>query len=150
MRTKLRPIEVLLVEDHPGDARLTQEAFRNCARPIQLHHAWNGDQAWAFLQRRDGYARAPRPSLILLDLNMNGMSGLETLALIKADPSLREIPVIVLTTSDNEADVLACYKLGANCYLRKPAQWDAFESLMGMIDAFWFARTKLPRMTALA
>ena len=144
MQDNCTPIGILLVEDHPGDARLTQEAFRNCNRQIRLHHAWNGIEALSFL-RRDGInVGAPQPSLILLDLNMLKMGGLQTLTLIKGDPTLSSIPVIVLTTSDKEADVLSCYKLGANCYLRKPAQWDAFASLIEALEAFWFTRARLP------
>jgi chemotaxis family two-component system response regulator Rcp1 len=95
-------IDILLIEDHPGDARLTQEAFADCARPIRLHHAWDGEEALEFL-RREGRHRSD-PRLILLDLKLPGLSGHETLALIKGDPNLRAIPVIVLTTSDREAD----------------------------------------------
>jgi chemotaxis family two-component system response regulator Rcp1 len=138
------PIHILLVEDQPGDARLTQEAFHNCERQILLDHAWNGIEALSFL-RRDGInLGAARPSLILLDLNMPKMGGLETLKSIKGDQFLSSIPVIVLTTSDNEADVLSCYRLGASCYLRKPAQWDDFQSLIKALEIFWFTRAKLP------
>jgi chemotaxis family two-component system response regulator Rcp1 len=139
------PIDILLVEDHPGDARLTQEAFHNCPRQILLHHAWNGFEALSFMRREGINVGAPRPSLILLDLNLPKMGGLETLTLIKGDQSFSAIPIIVLTTSDNEADVLSCYRLGASCYLNKPAHWDAFESLIGALEAFWFTRAKLPR-----
>jgi two-component system, chemotaxis family, response regulator Rcp1 len=143
MQTQVRevqPIEILLVEDHPGDARLTIEAFHHCDAALRLHHAWNGLEAMAFLRRLG----APRPALVLLDLKMPEMGGRETLAQIKSDANLRDIPTIVLTNSDDEADVLACYKLGANCYLRKPPQWDAFDALMRSIDAFWLTRAKLP------
>lgn len=140
-------VDVLLIEDHPGDACLTQEAFRHMARPIRLHHAWNGVEAMAFLRHEGIHADAPRPAIILLDQNMPQMGGLETLTLIKRDPNLRGIPVLILTTSDAEADVLACYRLGASCYLRKPAHWDAFEDLLRGIDAFWFAKAGLPQLT---
>jgi chemotaxis family two-component system response regulator Rcp1 len=138
------PIDILLVEDHPGDARLTQEAFRSCTREIRLHHSWDGIEALSFLRQEGIHLDAPRPSVILLDLNMHKMGGLETLALIKGDESLAAIPVIVLTTSDNEADVYACYRLGANCYLRKPAEWDGFQALMEKTETFWFTLAKLP------
>jgi two-component system, chemotaxis family, response regulator Rcp1 len=141
------PIDILLIEDQPGDARLTQEAFRNCKRQILLHHAWNGIEALSFL-RRDGInVGAPQPSLILLDLNMPEMNGQETLTAIKSDPRFSSIPILVLTTSDHEADVLSCYRLGASCYLRKPAHWDAFTSLIEALEVFWFTRAKLPRTT---
>jgi two-component system, chemotaxis family, response regulator Rcp1 len=145
MPIKEMAIDILLIEDHPGDARLTQEAFADCARPIRLHHAWDGEEALEFLRREGRHRSDPRPSLILLDLKLPGLSGHETLALIKGDPKLRAIPVIVLTTSDREADILATYRLGANCHLQKPAEWDAFQSLISTMDRFWFTRAKLPQ-----
>jgi chemotaxis family two-component system response regulator Rcp1 len=139
------PIEVLLVEDSAGDVRLTQEAFRDSGKPVRLHLASNGIEAMAFLRREGSHADAPRPDLILLDLNLPKMDGREALALIKTDQSLRTIPTIILTTSDDEADVLISYQLQANCYLRKPAHWDAFDKLMRSINAFWLTRAKLPQ-----
>jgi two-component system, chemotaxis family, response regulator Rcp1 len=139
-------IDVLLIEDHPGDARLTEEAFGQCARPIRLHHAWDGEEALQFLRREHRHRDSPRPSLVLLDLKMRGLGGHETLAQIKGDPNLKAIPVIVLTTSDRDADVSASYKLGANCYLQKPVDWDTFNSLIRTMDGFWFARARLPRV----
>jgi chemotaxis family two-component system response regulator Rcp1 len=139
-------IDVLLIEDHPGDARLTQEAFGQCARPIRLHHAWNGEEALQFLRREGSHRNASRPSLVLLDLKILGLGGHEKLALMKGDPKLRAIPVVVLTTSDSDADVSASYKLGANCYLQKPVDWDAFNSLIITMDGFWFARARLPQV----
>jgi two-component system, chemotaxis family, response regulator Rcp1 len=115
-------------------------------KPIRLHHAWDGDEALKFLRREGIHRNAPRPSLVLLDLKMPGLGGHETLALIKGDPKLRAIPVVVLTTSDSDADVSASYKLGANCYLQKPAAWDAFSSLIRTMDGFWFARARLPQV----
>jgi chemotaxis family two-component system response regulator Rcp1 len=141
-RDKTTPIHILLVEDQPGDARLTQEAFRNCERQILLHHEWNGIEALSYL-RREGIHQ---PSLILLDLNMPKMGGLDTLRSLKGEQRFSSIPVVVLTTSDNEADVLCCYRLGASCYLRKPAQWDEFQSLIEALEEFWFTRAKLPRV----
>jgi CheY-like chemotaxis protein len=138
------PIQVLLVEDSPGDVRLTQEAFRDSGKSVRLHLACDGIEAMAFLRREGVYADAPRPDLILLDLNLPRMDGREVLALIKKDPSLKIIPTIILTTSDDEADVVISYQLQANCYLRKPAHWDAFDSLVRSINAFWLARAKLP------
>jgi two-component system, chemotaxis family, response regulator Rcp1 len=139
-------IEVLLVEDSPGDVRLTQEAFRDSGKPVRLHLAADGIEAMAFLRRQGVYADAPRPDLILLDLNLPRMDGREVLALIKKDQSLRIIPTIILTTSDDEADVQISYQLQANCYLRKPAHWDAFDNLVQSINAFWLNRAKLPQL----
>jgi two-component system, chemotaxis family, response regulator Rcp1 len=139
------PIEVLLVEDSLGDVRLTQEAFRGSSKPVRLHLAADGIEAMAFLKREGIHANAPRPDLILLDLNLPRMDGREVLALIKRDQSLKIIPTIILTTSDDEADVVISYQLQANCYLRKPAHWDAFDSLVRSINAFWLTRAKLPQ-----
>jgi two-component system, chemotaxis family, response regulator Rcp1 len=139
------PIEVLLVEDSPGDVRLTQEAFREKGKPVRLHLAADGVEAMAFLRHEGVYANAPRPDLILLDLNLPRMDGREVLALIKRDQSLKIIPTIILTTSDDEADVTISYQLRANCYLRKPAHWDAFDNLVRSINAFWLTRAKLPQ-----
>ena len=138
-------IEVLLVEDSPGDARLTREAFRDSGMPVRVHLAADGIEAMAFLRREGIYANAPRPDLILLDLNLPKMDGREVLALIKKDQDLKIIPTIILTTSDDEADVMVSYQLQANCYLRKPAHWDAFDSLVRSINAFWLTRAKLPQ-----
>jgi chemotaxis family two-component system response regulator Rcp1 len=139
------PIELLLVEDSPGDVRLTQEAFRETGKPVRLHLAADGIEAMAFLRHEGIYTDAPRPDLILLDLNLPKMDGREVLALIKKDPSLKIIPTIILTTSNAEADVQISYQLQANCYLRKPTHWDAFDSLVESINAFWLTRAKLPQ-----
>jgi chemotaxis family two-component system response regulator Rcp1 len=138
-------IEVLLVEDSPGDVRLTQEAFRESGKPVRLHLASDGIEAMAFLRREGVYADAVRPDLILLDLNLPKMDGRQVLALIKADQNLKIIPTIILTTSDAESDVVISYQLQANCYLRKPAHWDAFDNLVRSINAFWLTRVKLPQ-----
>jgi two-component system, chemotaxis family, response regulator Rcp1 len=140
-------IEVLLVEDSPGDVRLTQEAFRDSGKRVRLHLAADGVEAMAFLRGEGTYADAPRPDLILLDLNLPKMDGREVLAVIKRDQGLKTIPTIILTTSDDEADVLISYQLQANCYLRKPAHWDAFDNLVKSINAFWLTRAKLPQQT---
>jgi two-component system, chemotaxis family, response regulator Rcp1 len=137
------PIQVLLVEDSPGDVRLTQEAFRDANSSVALHVASDGVEAMAFLRREGEHARAPRPDLILLDLNLPKMDGREVLALIKEDPDLRTIPTVILTTSDAEADIVKSYQLRANCYLSKPVQLDAFESLVKSINDFWLTRVKL-------
>lgn len=138
-------IEVLLVEDSPGDVRLTQEAFRDANMSIRLHVASDGVEAMAFLRNEGVHAKAPRPDLILLDLNLPRMDGREVLALIKADEALRTIPTVILTTSEAEADILKSYQLQANCYLSKPVELDAFESLVRSINDFWLTKAKLPQ-----
>ena len=138
------PIEVLLVEDSPGDVRLTQEAFRDANIAIHLHVAADGVEAMSFLRRQDEHANAPRPDLILLDLNLPRMDGREVLAHIKEDENLKTIPTVILTTSEAEADIVKSYELQANCYLSKPVQLDAFESLVKSINDFWLTRAKLP------
>jgi two-component system, chemotaxis family, response regulator Rcp1 len=138
-------IEVLLVEDSPGDVRLTQEAFRDANPSIRLHVATDGVEAMAFLKHEGAHAHAPRPDLILLDLNLPKMDGREVLAHIKDDASLKTIPTVILTTSDAEADIVKSYQLQANCYLSKPVQLDAFESLVGSINDFWLTKVKLPQ-----
>jgi len=138
-------VEVLLVEDSPGDVRLTQEAFRDANPSIRLHVATDGVEAMAFLKHEGAHAHAPRPDLILLDLNLPKMDGREVLAHIKDDASLKTIPTVILTTSDAEADIVKSYQLQANCYLSKPVQLDAFESLVGSINDFWLTKVKLPQ-----
>ena len=138
-------MEVLLVEDSPGDVRLTQEAFRDANTSVHLHVASDGVEAMAFLRREDAYLHAPRPDLILLDLNLPKMDGREVLACIKRDDGLKTIPTVILTTSEAEADVVKSYQLQANCYLSKPVQLDAFESLVKSINDFWLIKVKLPR-----
>lgn len=138
-------LEVLLVEDSPGDVRLTQEAFRDANMSIHLHVATDGVEAMSFLRREGAYAKSPRPDLILLDLNLPKMDGREVLAHIKADDSLHTIPTVILTTSESEADIVTSYELQANCYLSKPVQLDAFESLVKSINDFWLTKAKLPR-----
>jgi chemotaxis family two-component system response regulator Rcp1 len=139
------PIEVLLVEDSPGDVRLTKEAFREANPSIHMHVASDGVEAMAFLKREGVHARAPRPELILLDLNLPKMDGREVLALIKEDPDLKTIPTVILTTSEAEADIVKSYQLQANCYLSKPVQLDAFEALVKSINDFWLTKVKLPQ-----
>ena len=138
-------MEVLLVEDSPGDVRLTQEAFREADMSIQLHVASDGVEAMAFLRHEGAHANAPRPDLILLDLNLPRMDGREVLAQIKGDGNLKTIPTVILTTSESEADIVKSYQLQANCYLSKPVQLDAFEKLVGSINDFWLTKVKLPR-----
>jgi two-component system, chemotaxis family, response regulator Rcp1 len=138
------PLEVLLVEDSPGDVRLTQEAFREANRAIRLHVACDGVDAMAFLRKQGPHAGAPRPHLILLDLNLPKMDGREVLAHIKEDETLKTIPTVILTTSEAEADILTSYKLQANCYLSKPVQLDEFEAIVRSINDFWLTKVQLP------
>src|ERR1700727_528004 len=145
MSPKCNAVQLLLVEDSPGDVRLTQEAFHDANSSVELHVAADGVEAMAFLRHEGEHVNAPRPDLILLDLNLPKLDGREVLALIKSDESLKIIPTIILTTSDNEADVMISYRLRANCYLRKPAHWDAFDNLVRSINAFWLTRAKLPQ-----
>ena len=142
------PIEVLLVEDSPGDVWLTREAFREANGAIHLNVAYDGVEAMAFLRKTGKHVNAPRPDLILLDLNLPKMDGREVLAHIKDDESLRLIPTVILTTSDAEADIAKSYQLQANCYLSKPVQLDAFESLVRSINEFWLVKVKLPPQQA--
>ena len=139
------PIQVLLVEDSPGDVRLTQEAFREANQSILLHVAADGVEAMAFLRREGVHLHAPRPDLILLDLNLPKMDGREVLAHIKEDDNLKTIPTVILTTSDAESDIVKSYELQANCYLTKPVQLDAFEGLVKSINDFWLTKVKLPQ-----
>jgi two-component system, chemotaxis family, response regulator Rcp1 len=144
MAVEQKTIEVLLVEDNSGDVRLAQEAFREVNRSIRLHLAADGLEAMAFLRQEGAHLHAPRPDFILLDLNLPKMDGREVLGLIKADQSLKLIPTIVLSSSETDADVLMSYQLQANGYLRKPAHWEAFESLVRSINDFWLTKVKLP------
>jgi chemotaxis family two-component system response regulator Rcp1 len=140
-----RPLNVLLVEDSPGDVRLTQEAFRDANRSVHLHVASDGVEAMAFLRHEGAHVRAPRPDIILLDLNLPQMDGREVLAYIKEDESLKAIPTVILTTSDSEADIAKSYQLQANCYLKKPVQLEAFENLVKSINDFWLTKVMLPQ-----
>ena len=141
----LRPIEILLVEDSPGDVRLTQEALRDAKVRNNLHVVRDGVEAMAFLRREGArFAECPRPDLVLLDLNLPRMSGHEVLADIKADPALRRIPVVILTTSQAEQDVLRTYDLHANCYITKPVDLDQFITVVQSIEDFWLTIVRLP------
>lgn len=137
-------IEVLLVEDSPGDVRLTQEAFRDANTSIRLHVTCDGVEAIAFLQREGMHVDAPRPDIILLDLNLPKIDGREVLAHIKRNQSLKSIPTAILSISEAPADIARSYQLQANCYLAKPAEWDAFVVLVKSINDFWLTRVKLP------
>jgi two-component system, chemotaxis family, response regulator Rcp1 len=145
------PIEILLVEDSPGDVRLTREAFQGSVLPIQLHVAVDGMDAMAFLNHDgEAYAHVPRPDLILLDLNMPKMDGREVLARVKSSENLKTIPIVVLTTSQDEADIFKSYQLQANCYLSKPVLLDAFEEMVRSVNDFWLTKARLPTHQRLA
>jgi chemotaxis family two-component system response regulator Rcp1 len=139
--------EVLLIDDSEGDVRLTREALRDSGLAINLSVATDGVDGLAYLRREGIHVDAPRPALILLDLNMPRMDGRELLAFIKADSALRSIPVVILTTSDAKADVDIGYELQASCYLRKPGEWEGFADLMKNTLDFWLTKVKLPQLT---
>ena len=139
------PVDVLLVEDSPCDVRLTQEAFRDSNRSHRLYVVSDGVEAMAFLKREGMNAQAPRPDLILLDLNLPKMDGRQVLAHVKADDSLRTIPTVILTTSDAEADIVKSYELQANCFLSKPVRLEEFERLVKSIHDFWLTAVRLPQ-----
>jgi two-component system response regulator len=142
--TDAEPIEILLVEDSPGDVRLTREAFKDAKVHMNLHVASDGAEAMAFLRREGDYANVPRPDLILLDLNLPKKDGREVLGEIKESPTLKSIPVVVLTTSASEADILKSYNLHANCYITKPVGLNGFLDVVKSIDDFWLTVVKLP------
>ena len=144
LEVPVRPIEILLVEDNPGDVRMTLEALKDCRVSNKLSVVEDGEQALSFLRKDDGYAERARPDLILLDLNLPKKDGHEVLAEIKADPDLRKIPVVVLTTSENERDVRKAYDLNANCYITKPGGLEQFVSVMKSIQYFWSKVVQLP------
>jgi chemotaxis family two-component system response regulator Rcp1 len=138
------PIEVLLVEDSPGDVRLTREAFKDAKVHINLHVASDGAEAMAFLGREGAHSNAPRPDLILLDLNLPKKDGREVLAELKESPTLKSIPVVILTTSAAEADIQGSYQRHANCYITKPVDLEGFLRVVKSIDSFWLSVVKLP------
>jgi chemotaxis family two-component system response regulator Rcp1 len=142
--TSGQPLEVLLVEDSPGDVRLTQEALKDAKVNINLRVVRDGIEAMAFLMREGEYTTAPRPDLILLDLNLPRKDGREVLKEIKENPELKSIPVVILTTSASEADILRSYLLHANCYITKPVNLEGFLTVVKSIDSFWLSIVKLP------
>ena len=142
--TECGPIEILLVEDNPGDVRLTKEALKEGRFANLINVAVDGFEAMAFLRREGKYANASRPDLILLDLNLPKKNGREVLAEIKADSNLKRIPVVVLTSSQAEKDIVATYNLHANCYITKPVDFEQFICVVRSIEDFWFAVVKLP------
>ncbi|WP_407890845.1 response regulator [Scytonema sp. NUACC26] len=139
------PIEILLVEDNPGDVQLTQIALEDSKISVNLNVARDGVEAMAFLRKEEQYKGMPTPDIILLDLNLPRKDGREVLAEIKEDRILRRIPVVVLTTSGSEEDVLRAYNLCANCYITKPVDFDQFVKIVHSIESFWFTVVKLPQ-----
>ena len=137
-------MDILLVEDSPGDARLMREAFKELSTPTRLHVALDGVEAMEFLTRTGRFGDAPSPDLMLLDLNLPRRDGREVLELVKGDPALRHIPVLVLSTSASEADVISSYRRHANCYLTKPADLDEFLEVVRRIEQFWLRVARLP------
>lgn len=138
------PVDILLVEDNPGDVRLTREALTESKLNIELHVVRDGEEAMAFLRREGAYVNSQRPDLVLLDLNLPKLDGREVLARLRADANLRRIPVVVLTVSTAEEDVLRSYDLAANCYISKPIDLDQFVTVVRAIEQFWFQIVKLP------
>jgi CheY-like chemotaxis protein len=139
-----RPVEILLVEDNPGDVRLTIESLKECKVRNHLTVARDGVEALAILRREKDFADNPRPDVILLDLNLPKKDGREVLSEVKQDPELRRIPVVILTTSQAEADVLKAYDLNANCYITKPVDLEQFIRVVKSIEDFWLTIVKLP------
>jgi chemotaxis family two-component system response regulator Rcp1 len=139
-----RPIQILLVEDNPGDVRLTEEVLNEAKIASKLNTVRDGEEAMAFVRREGPHARAPRPDLILLDLNLPRKDGREVLNELKSDDELRRIPVIVLTTSMAEPDILMSYDLHANCYIHKPIEFEEFSSAIQSIQQFWLLTVQLP------
>ncbi|MGD7034708.1 response regulator [Methylotuvimicrobium buryatense] len=139
-----RAAEFLLVEDNPGDVRLTKEALTESKVKNNLNVVGDGEEAMAFLRRQGKYAEAPRPDVILLDLNLPKKNGREVLEEIKADPSLKRIPVVIITSSEAEQDVLRTYDLHVNCYVNKPVDLEQFVKVVQSIETFWLTIVKLP------
>jgi CheY-like chemotaxis protein len=140
----MRPIEILLVEDNPADIRLTQEGLKEAKVVNRLHAVTDGKQALDFLHCRGAYRDAPRPDVVFLDLNLPGIDGHTVLRQVKADPALRTIPIVVLTSSDAEADVVRSYEEHANCFISKPIDFAGFLRVVQAVEDFWFSVVRLP------
>ncbi len=143
-KLKHKMVEILLIEDNPGDVRLTKEALKECKISNKLHIALDGIEAMDFLFKKEKFKNSPRPDVILLDLNLPKKDGREVLAEIKQDKDLRRIPVVILTTSKSEEDVIKTYNLHANCYISKPIDMEQFIKVVKSIGDFWFTIVKLP------
>jgi two-component system, chemotaxis family, response regulator Rcp1 len=137
-------MDVLLIEDNAADVKLAQEAFGRSKKPINLHVVGDGVEAMSFLRRNGAHVDAPRPHVILLDLNLPKMDGREVLTILKNDIDLKAIPTIILTSSDARADIEYCYQNAANCYIRKPEDWDSFNHVVRSINSLWFTLAKVP------
>ena len=144
MKTNKSFINILLAEDNPADVRLTQEAFKDGKISNNLYVVKDGIEAMAFLRKEDKYDKMPYPDLFLLDLNMPRMDGREVLKEVKSDPKLKQIPIIILTTSEAESDVIKSYELHANCYITKPVDFEKFITVVKQIEEFWFSIVRLP------
>jgi CheY-like chemotaxis protein len=139
-----RPAEVLLVEDNDDDAELTKIAFKQAKFAVNLHHVLNGEECMAFLRKEGKYAAAPTPDLVLLDLNMPGMDGREVLHGVARDERLKHLPIVILTTSNAEEDVMTSYKLGSNSYVVKPVDFENFSKVIQSLTDYWFTLVVLP------
>ncbi len=144
-KSNLQPIHILMVEDDPADVRLTKEALKNKKVHTTMDTVPDGMEAMAYLRKEGAYADKARPDMILLDLNMPRMDGREVLAELQKDPRLRAIPVIVLTTSEGEEDILSAYEMNANCYITKPVDWKQFIRVVELIEDFWLTVVRLPK-----
>jgi len=146
MNETSNPFVILLVEDDPGDAALCKRALRDWQHANEIHHVVDGVECLAFLRRQgDKYADAPRPDLVLLDLNMPRMDGREVLAHLHGDKELSNIPIVVMTTSDFEQDIVSSYSMGANSFITKPVEFDRFASVIQAIETYWVKTVTLPR-----
>jgi len=143
-KVSVQPIEILLVEDNPADVRLTQEGLKEAKVVNRLHAVTDGRAALDFLYRRGAYRDVPRPDVILLDLNLPGIDGHAVLTKVKDDPVLRVIPIVVLTSSEAESDIVRSYEEHANCFISKPIDFDGFLRVVHAVEDFWFSVVKLP------
>jgi len=141
---KIKEVDILLIEDDQGDVELTREGLMDAKMHVTLHTVDDGFKAMKFLRKQPPYTEAVRPDLILLDINLPKKDGKEVLREIKSDENLRRIPVVVLTTSEADADILGCYDLGVNCYISKPVRFDDFVQVVHTIEDFWFSVVKIP------
>jgi two-component system, chemotaxis family, response regulator Rcp1 len=148
MQDRIEPIVILLVEDNPADARLTAEGLKRAKVLNQLHVVDDGEEAIAFMRREGRFADAPRPDIVFLDLNLPKVDGREVLSTVKQDPDLAHIPIVVLTSSDADADILKAYQAKANCYVKKPVMFQEFLNTIKLLDDFWLTVVRLPRDAA--